>query len=633
MCGLAGLIRLTSAYDPDAGEALVRRMCNRIAHRGPDDAGIETRGPVCLGSLRLSIIDLSAAGHMPMADESGRFAIVYNGEVYNFEALREELSARGHRFRSRTDTEVVLHAFMEWGPACMERFIGMFAFAIHDRDSGTVTLVRDRFGIKPLYYARTERLIVFASEIKALLTVLDRPKVDQGSLLEWFLYRNVDVLTPETLIEDVASVLPGEAVTIAQGELTRQRWYTPLRHVERAEHARALAAGPDAIVDDIDRTLEDATRLRLISDVPVGTLLSGGLDSSLITAMAARHSSDLSAFHVSVAGFPNLDERRFADQLVRKLNIPLIPFELTGENFRRALPRVTDLSDLPLSLPNSVAYYLISKVAREHGVIVLLSGEGADELFGGYRWAYRRILWLHRVLPWLRRMPRRLHDTAQLLVYAHAGMPVTARRFRDFLPPTIALLDRYARQAWREECAEAYGFIDDPARKAVLGGMLADLSDFLTPLLRRLDRTSMGASVECRVPFLDHRVVHKSINLPIDYRVGARADKWILKRIARRYIPVDLIGRRKMGFPLPLADYVRPLASLDFFADGFCEQELGFDRRGLRQLVDDWERWVHFFFGLVTLEIWGRLHFRHESIEAIEEQIQRHERDAVSKAA
>jgi asparagine synthase (glutamine-hydrolysing) len=174
MCGLAGQIRLTSAYDPEAGEALVRRMCDRIAHRGPDDAGIETRGPVCLGSQRLSIIDLSAAGHMPMADESGRFAIVYNGEVYNFEALREELAGRGHRFRSRTDTEVVLHAFMEWGLSCTDRFVGMFAFAVHDREAGTVTLVRDRFGIKPLYYARTERLILFASEIKALLTVLDR---------------------------------------------------------------------------------------------------------------------------------------------------------------------------------------------------------------------------------------------------------------------------------------------------------------------------------------------------------------------------------------------------------------------------------------------------------------------------
>jgi asparagine synthase (glutamine-hydrolysing) len=633
MCGLAGLVWLTPAADPAAGAAIVQRMCDRIAHRGPDDVGIEIRGPVCLGARRLSIIDLSSAGHMPMADDSGRWSIVYNGEVYNFQALREQLVELGHRLRSRTDTEVVLHAFMEWGLECMHRFIGMFAFAIHDRDSGTVTLVRDRFGVKPLYHARTDRSIPFASEIKALLTAIEGPRVDKWSLLEWFLYRNVDVLTPDTLIEGVCSVLPGQAVSIRDGEITLHQWYTPLDHVDGEQYARFATAAPGAIVDDIDRTLEDATRLRLVSDVPVGTLLSGGLDSSLVTAMAARHSRDLSAFHVSVAGFPNLDERRFAEQLVRRLDISLVPFELTGENFRRALTQVTDLSDLPLTHPNSVAYYLISKVAREHGVIVLLSGEGADELFGGYRWAYRRTLWLHRLLPLIRRVPKGLHDLAQLIVYAHAGLPVTAHRFRDFLPPAVAVLDRYARQVRREQCTAAYRFVDDLARRAVLGNMLADLGDFLAPLLRRLDRTSMGASVECRVPFLDHRLVHKSINLPVEYRVGARGDKWILKRIASRYIPKNLIGRKKVGFLLPLADYVRPLISIDFFPGGFCEQELGLDRRGLEQLLGGWEHWVHFFFGLLTLEIWGRIHFRHQPVELIDEQIRKREREQMSKAA
>ena len=627
MCGIAGLVCLSAINYPAQVEVIVQRMCHRIAHRGPDDAGIKTSGQVCLGARRLSIIDLSSAGHMPMADDSGRWTIVYNGEVYNFQALRQELSKLGHRFRSQTDTEVVLHAFMEWGLECMLHFIGMFAFAIHDREEGTVTLVRDRFGIKPLYYAKTDHSILFASEVKALLTAIEEPRVDKWSLVEWFLYQSVDAVTPETLIEGVRAVLPGQAVTIRNGEITTHQWYTTLDHVDGQQYARFAAAGPDAIVDDIARTLEDATRLRLVSDVPVGTLLSGGLDSSLVTAMAARHSRDLSAFHVSVAGFPNLDERRFAEQLVGRLEIPLIPFELTGENFRRALPRTTELSDLPLSLPNSVAYYLISRVAREQGVIVLLSGEGADELFGGYRWAYRRTLRLHRLLPILRWLPKRVHETAQLIVYAHAGMPVTARRFRDLLPPTVALLDRYARQTWREKCATAYSFVDDSAQRAVLGSMLADLSDFLVPLLRRLDRTSMGASVECRVPLVDHRLVHKSINLPLDYRVGARADKWVLKRIATQYLPPDLIGRKKMGFPLPLAHYVRPLASMSFFSGGFCEEELGLHRLGLERLLSDWPQWVHFFFGLLTLEIWGRLHFRRESIEGIGEQIRKLERE------
>ncbi len=633
MCGLTGLVCLQPVHDPVECEAIVQRMNRRIAPRGPDDAGIECRDRVCLGSLRLSIIDLSAAGHMPMDDASGRWSIVYNGEVYNFEALRAELTELGHQFGSRTDTEVVLHAFMEWGLECMDRFVGMFAFAIHDRDTETVTLVRDRFGIKPLYYARTERFLLFASEIKALIPELEQPRVDKWSLVEWFLYRSVDVLTPETLVEDVRAVLPGQAVTIRRCEVAVQQWYAPLRHVDRAAYASFEATSPQAIVDRIDHTLEDAIRLRLVSDVPVGTLLSGGLDSSLVTAMAARHSKDLTAFHVSVAGHPDLDERRFAEQLTARLEIPFVPFELNGDNFRRALPLVIYLSDLPLTHPNSIAYYLISKVAREHGVIVLLSGEGADELFGGYSWAYRRTLWLHRLQPILDRLPKRFYELAQLLVYAQAGMPVTALRFRDLLPPAIDLIDRYARYDWREQCSAAYGFVDHPGQRAVLGTMLADLGDSLTPLLRRLDRTSMGASVECRVPFLDHRLVHDCINLPMRYRVGARANKWVLKRVADRYLSGGLIERKKMGFPLPLADYVRPLASIDFFAGGFCEQELGLSRRGLERLLDGWQRWVYAFFGLVTLEIWGRMHFRQQPVELIDEQIRRLERRQMSRAA
>ena len=626
MCGFAGLVRLAPTDDAATSEAIVGRMSARIAHRGPDDHGLETRGAVCLSARRLSIIDLSSAGRMPMHDESGRWAIVYNGEVYNFQELRRELTGLNHRFRSRTDTEVVLHAFMEWGLGCMQRFVGMFAFAIHDRDTETITLVRDRFGIKPLYYARTERFFMFASEVKALLLAMDRPKVDQRGLLEWFLYGNVDVLTPDTLVEGVCAVMPGQAVTFRRGLITTHQWYLPLNHVDRAQYARFATARPEAVVDEIEHTLDEATRLRLVSDVPVGTLLSGGLDSSLVTAIAGRHSPNLSAFHVSVAGHPDLDERRFAELLARKLAIPFIPLELNGENFRATLSLVTDLSDMPLTHPNSIAYYLISKVARDQGVIVLLSGEGADELFGGYHWAYRRVLWLHRLLPLFRWLPNRLHELAQLFVYADVGMPVTAHRFRDLLPPTVALIDRGARQAWREQCAAAYGFVDGPQR-AVLGGMAADLSDFLSPLLRRLDRTSMGASVECRVPYLDHRLAHNAINLPIDYRVGARANKWVLRQIARRRLPAELTNRKKMGFPIPLAEYLRPLASMTFFAGGFCEGELGIHPLSLERLLHDWQRWVYFFFGLVTLEIWGRIHLRGESVDAIDERIRKLERE------
>jgi asparagine synthase (glutamine-hydrolysing) len=210
---------------------------------------------------------------------------------------------------------------------------------------------------------------------------------------------------------------------------------------------------------------------------------------------------------------------------------------------------------------------------------------------------------------------------------------VTAHRFRDLLPSAVAVLDRYARQSWREQCAAAYAFIEDPARRAVLGSMLADLNDFLSPLLLRLDRTSMGASVECRVPFLDHRLVHKAINLPTDYRVGAWANKWVLRRIASRYLPANLVSRKKFGFPLPLADYVRPFASIEFFTGGFCEEELGLGRRGLERLLADWERSVQFLFSLLTLEIWGRIYFQQQSVALVEEQIRKREGARASKAA
>jgi asparagine synthase (glutamine-hydrolysing) len=626
MCGIAGVICFGSDCGEQLHESLVRTMCELTAHRGPDDSGSMSRSRHALGSQRLSIIDLSPAGHMPMSDASGRWWITYNGEVYNFETVREELLRLGHSFRSRTDTEVILHAYMEWGEACMDRFVGMFAFAILDAERGDVALVRDRYGVKPLYYARSGSHLLFASEIKALIGLLERPQVDRHSLLEWSLYRNVDALTPETLVEDVRSVLPGHVVRISNGEIKSKQYYSQITHVSEEHYRHHEAARLEDVIDDMDALLNEAIKLRLISDVPVGTLLSGGLDSSLVTSIAAKYTRDLTAFHVSVEGFPNLDERQHAEALTKRFGLPLVPFSLTGEIFRRELPRVVYFSDLPLTHPNSVAYYVISKVAREHGAIVLLSGEGADELFGGYSWNYRRKRMLLRLQPLLRRVPAKAYDWLALLVYNQAGMPVGWHRFRESLPPTVHLIDRYARFDWTQRCVEAYSFVADSRDRAVLGSMLADLSDFLAPLLRRLDRMSMAASVECRVPFLDHRIVHRAINLPIDYRVGRRADKWVLKQVAARYFMGQLITRRKMGFPLPLEQYLEPLADLEFFKDGFCEHSLGLSRRGLAQMVTSWRRWVHGFFGLLTLEIWGRLFFLGQSIEEVSGQLESFER-------
>lgn len=621
MCGLAGLVLTGSRRAEAEQEALVRRMCDIQEYRGPDDSGTVILDRVVLGSRRLAIIDLSPAGHMPMSDATGRWWIAYNGEVFNFADIRVELEALGHSFRSKTDTEVILHAFMQWGGECMHRFVGMFAFAITDTQSGEVTLVRDRFGIKPLYYARHGDAILFASEMKALMQVMGPQQVDRHSLVEWMLYRNVDSLTPETLVQGVSSVLPGQIVRISNGVVRLDKWYSPLDFVNETEFRRFESAKPEAVVDEVDKVLNDAVRLRLISDVPVGTLLSGGLDSSLVTSMAARHTSHLSAFHVSIEGFPKLDERRYAEHLADKLSIPFIPLSLTGQKFRAALPQSIYLSDLPLTHPNTIAYYLICKLARENGVIVLLSGEGADELFGGYLWNYRRKRTLLRLKKYLDWVPDRIMEVLALLIYSDAGLPVTSHRFREVLAPTIDFVDRHARLDWQDRCAEAYQFAGGLEDRAVLGNMLADLSDFLTPLLRRLDRASMGASVETRVPFLDHRLVHRAINMPLDYKVGEHADKWVLKQVARRYMPDFLVDRKKAGFPLPFDAYLEPLADASLFRDGFCQQTLGLSSRAIDRILSGWQTRVYGFFGILTLEIWGRIHMLGESVASVEERV------------
>ena len=631
MCGLAGLVRLGDGGDDIDAEARVRAMCGLLAHRGPDDEGVATVGRACLGARRLSIIDVSAAGHMPMSDESRRWWIVYNGEIYNFLPIREELIALGHSFHSRTDTEVVLHAYMEWGTSCLDRFVGMFAFAICDAESGTVLLARDRYGKKPLYYTHVGDAVLFASELKALMIGRKDMRIDKHEMLGWLLHRDVGGLTHESLIEGIYSVLPGQIVTIGKYDVTAAKYYSPIDHVSHDAYQRCSTAQPSEIVDEIDRTLGDAVRLRLVSDVPVGTMLSGGVDSSLITAMAANYSSSLTAFHVAVEGFPRFNERRFAEQLARAKQIPFVPLTLTGAQFRQALPYVSYLSDMPLMHPNSVAYYLISRVARQHGVIVLLSGEGADELFGGYSWKYRQTIRLRRIRRVLQLIPERIHRILALLVYDYMEMPASSHHFRDLLPPTINLLDRYARVEWEEKCFAAYDFVEEEKDRVVLAAMLADLNDFLSPLLCRLDRMSMGASVECRVPFLDHRLVHQAINLPADYKIGARADKWVLRQVASRYIPTDLAAREKVGFPLPLLEYIEPLICSEFFANGYCESELKLNRRGIERLCSSGRRWVYGIFALIALEIWGRIFFMGQKVEEIAELIERCERRAVAR--
>jgi asparagine synthase (glutamine-hydrolysing) len=461
--------------------------------------------------------------------------------------------------------------------------------------------------------------LLFSSEMKALMQVSSRLRINQKSLIEWFLYRNIDVLSPETLLEDIYAVLPGHIVTIQSGDVSTRDYYSPVSQVNKSQYNTFTSERPAAVIAEIEAAIHQSVVDRLVSDVPVGTLCSGGLDSSLITAMAAQHCEQLTAFHVSVAGYPALDEKTHAEELTKNLGVPLISYALTGESYRHALPQAIYLSDFPLSYPNSVAFFLICQVARAHGVIVLLSGEGADELFGGYSWRYRRLRQLLRAQRFLDLLPHKIRKGIELAGYTCAGLPMTSVRFDELLPQTVSFIDRYARKEWHLRCEEAYAFVSNPTDRAVLGALLGDLDDFLTPLLRRLDRMSMGASVECRVPFLDHRIVHKAINLPLAYRVNTRSDKWILKKIASRYLPISLVTRKKMGFPLPIQDYVAPLAQVDLFSNGFCHECLSLSPRSIQEFLASWHKRPFAFLSLIGLELWGRLFILQEPLEQIDE--------------
>jgi asparagine synthase (glutamine-hydrolysing) len=562
---------------------------------------------------------------MPMADAGQDFYLVYNGEVYNFQALREELIREGNQFRSKTDTEVVLHAFKQWGEQCFERFAGMFAFAVYDRRNDTVTLARDRFGKKPLYYMCDDKHVLVASEMKVLMQISANLKPERQRLMEWSLYRNVDFGSPRTLVENIFSLPAGHFLKIHNGRVgIPQSYYSVESEVDPAIYEHLDRQPRQDLVAEIESLFLRGVTERLVSDVPVGVLCSGGVDSSLVTALCARNRNDVAAFHVSIAGYPKMDESRYAKQVTEMLGIDLFACQLERNSFCANLPRAVYHSDVPLTHPNSVAYLLVSELARKQGAIVLMSGEAADELFGGYMHRYRRYQQFLKAKRLLAHLPPKIRQIVNLVGHACNGVPATELpAYGNGLAQTIAILDGFTRDELRFRCAEAYRFLSNDGERAVLGAMLADLTNFLSPLLRRLDRMSMAASVECRVPFLDHRLVKKVINLPLSYRLNGSTDKWVLKEIASHYLPRDVVYRKKLGFPLPLRDYLAPLAREDLFRNGFCLEILQIHRKGIAEIISTWKHDVEGFFTLLTLELWGRLFFLRQSLEKVTDQVMR----------
>jgi asparagine synthase (glutamine-hydrolysing) len=626
MCGIAGIVSSERLHAEDG--ARVSRMRDIIAHRGPDDAGLFVDDRAALGHRRLSIVDL-AAGHQPLANEDETVRIVFNGEIYNHAAVRPELEGAGHQYRTRSDTETIVHAYEQWGDACVERLRGMFAFAIWDGPKRRLLLARDRLGIKPLYWARAGHRLLFASEIKSILqSGLVQAEADESRLPELLGTRYLS--DAGTLFRGIHRLLPGHTLVFEDGRVTtRQYWDVP---VGRGDGDATRLSERDA-VERFRELLEEAVRVRLMADVPLGMFLSGGLDSSAIAALMARMiDRPLQTFSVAFKqrAFSELD---YARQVSSAIKADAHEIVIDDRDFFSALPRLLWHEDEPIAHPSSVPLYFVSQLASQH-VKVVLTGEGSDELLAGYgkypralvNWragaAYGvlphpiRAFVADRVVP---RLPARLRRYAARSFVSVDRTP-EAMFFDTFA--AIPLRDQHALLTGRFSGAtigDAYGAsracYDTPnGRSTVLDRLLyTDLKTYLVELLMKQDQMSMAASIESRVPFLDHKLVEFAAALPPRLKLRGFRTKWILREAVRTLLPPGILSRPKMGFPVPFGLWMRGAwkgMAREVLLDTRTRQRGIVDPAAVERLLDAhaagtvnaWEP----IWSLLNLELWYR---------------------------
>jgi asparagine synthase (glutamine-hydrolysing) len=564
MCGIVGIVK----HDPreTVDDARLKRMRDVLRHRGPDGEGLLVDGPVGLGMRRLAIVDI-AGGQQPMANEDRTVWVVFNGEIYNHAALRPELERRGHTYASRSDTESIVHLYEEEGERCVEHLQGMFAFAVWDWPRGRLFLARDRLGIKPLYYACTQDEILFASEIKALLAAGVRPALDQAVLPE-FLAAGFNA-GPETFFRGVRKLLPGRTLSWSPGEgiAVRRYWRLP----------QALDDGPRTLeesADEVRMRLTAAVQSHLMSDVPLGLFLSGGIDSSGLAAlMAPMVSEPIRTFAV---GFDEpeaneLDYARLAAHAVGALHREIV---VSPEQFFAALPRLVWHEDEPIAFPSSVALHFVSRLARQH-VKVVLTGEGADELFLGYN-RYRVTAWNERlgraygaltpgpIRPAVRRLVSKLPPSLRryagrtFLAHEPGHRALFYENFATF-PLTLQseLLANRGLLTDRDPYAEGLRCYEEAPGGTLERMSHADLQTYLVELLMKQDQMSMAASVESRVPYLDHTFVEHVAAIPGRLKLRGWQTKAVLRAALRDLVPREILERRKMGFPVPIGRWLR----------------------------------------------------------------------------
>jgi asparagine synthase (glutamine-hydrolysing) len=592
-----------------------------LSHRGPDDAGEwwSEDGCVGFGHRRLAIIDLSPSGHQPMQDATGELCIVFNGEIYNFADLRAQLATKGHGFRSQSDTEVILAAYREWGTDCLSRLNGMFAFALYDRRRRQLFMARDRAGEKPLFYTLANGGLRFASELKALLADPAVARRIDREALDCYLAMGF-VPGGRCLLQNFQKLPPAHALVFdLNGGQSRLWRYWKLPELDAS--AANGQASDTALLDELEALLEDSVRRQLVADVPVGVLLSGGVDSSLVTAMAVRAAPRVKTFTIRFPGYGQYDESEHAQLIARHFGTDHVELE-AADSTVDLLPLLARQFDEPMVDSSMIPTYLVSRLVRGH-CTVALGGDGGDELFGGYE-HYNRLLWMHQRLG---QIPRCLRLPVAKAAEAWLPVGLKGRNWLQGLGSDLArglpLIASYFDRSARRRLMEGYGPWELTA-EGVREQRIPEAADLLQratrmdfenylaeDILVKVDRASMLNSLEVRAPFLDHRLIEFAFGkVPTRLKATADSRKVLPKRLAARLLPPAFDLRRKQGFSIPLGSWLRSGPWQTFFQDvllgpgdtPFSRTEMGHLLDGQAKGRANSER----LFALVLFELWRR---------------------------
>jgi asparagine synthase (glutamine-hydrolysing) len=624
MCGIAGFVTNSKRERDDTTLA---RMTGLIRHRGPDDHDLWTDGTAFLGHQRLSIVDLST-GHQPISNEDGNLWIIFNGEIFNHADLRPELERAGHIYRSRSDTETIVHAYEQYGPDCVQRFRGMFAFAIWDKRRRRLFCARDRLGIKPLYYYWDGLLLAFASEIKALL---EHPSIatrfDESVLPEYLAFGYVS--DERTFFRGIRKLMPGHVLELdASGDSPkldiRRYWDVPTPVKQNRDD--------ESWIRECRARLEETVRMRLMSDVPLGAFLSGGVDSSAIVALMKRMvSGRVVTFSVGYKE-DEFSELGYARSVARTLDTEHREIVVSSDDFFGALPSLVWHEDEPIVWPSSVSLYFVARLSAEH-VKVVLTGEGSDELFGGYS-RYHFYTLNEQWLKWYRLAPAFARRGVRSWIASSPLLSATLRRKlqHTFLGQAEDLESLYLDNFYSAFSAAAQSrLLQRPDPTAIYANyrrywsardgasaltrlLYADQKTYLIELLMKQDQMSMACSIESRVPLLDHPLVEFAAQAPDRMKVRNGVGKYMFKRAVEDLLPPEIIHRKKMGFPTPLRQWLSGPGALARYAalrrpDSFISEFV--NRSELNAILDRHERGIEDatdrIWRLLNLETWGQI--------------------------